>query len=643
MKFYVIFIVFSIFSTAKIIAQQTDEKKCFETIEKNADCFEHKITNCSTKFPKYDEAPDYKVRQYQAKIAFPITEESSRIWVKGSDSLNKVGIYDENNILVSKIHVLEKPFYTAIIDVEESYQSVIVKYANENYELINSKDTCKVFPKNLEFFTKKEDVFSMVFYGCFQPFYVNESNRKSDIIHDKNKPLNFLMRELFKDISNQKPLTYVPYKENKTNGILIQNPKILVATGDQVYTDAGYGYKTLLNHPLSAWAHTCNDPYPLLGHDDYSTHLNRCYQHFNSFECFNSVFSKLPSINVWDDHEIRDGWGSHGDEYNSDGTMNAFLKPYFELSRDAFLEHQFKLGPESRNISNINTALDQKFMVNGKAVFMFDLRTNRNICEGIVIDNDQMKRFIEWCKMVENDQEVIIISSIPFFYEQNGFAAKMAESLDQGELKDDLRDSWNYSVNKPQRDSIIEELIKLRTRNVKPIIVSGDVHIGGIISTWYKNKVTNKNERLCYEFIYSGLSHEKLGEARKSTSSHIIKRSEKVRVVDPTFKVGKDSVEIYPIYEFTRAKLNFGALQFDKDNLTVASLFTIGDKEKRLIRRRLKLDWKESFDDYMNRTTFPSHWYLIPWKWKAFRPPIVPYDIIYLDEYKRLKINEYGK
>lgn len=616
-------------------AQQASIDKNYECkIEnpENGDCKEGEIRNLTTTFPKTSPAGDYKVKGYLVKVAYPIVEDSSRVWVKGGDKLNKVQVFAINGKAISDVVTLKAPFHTALISLSAKHEKVNVKFAGSKQVLKNSDKILMAQPTNLKDLTQEDDEFSIMFYGCFQPFKVNQETGKSEVLHEGDT-LNYVIRQMFTAVAQERKFNYKPYEEKQfQKSKLLTNPKLLLGGGDQIYTDAGYAELDFKDHPLSAWAHKCSDPYPLLDTLEYAKHMNRCYLHFNSFDCFEKVQSILPSISTWDDHEIRDGWGSHGDEYDDNGNISSDLKPYYFLSRQAFIDHQYSLGPNVATKQTLvsNQSLAQQTKVNGVDVFVMDLRSNRNNCEKKTISDEQMNSFKEWCKNLEENKEVVIVSSIPFFYVANSVFTALAEDIYEGELRDDIIDSWVSEANKSQRDVIIQELIKLRQRNIRPIILSGDVHIGALITAWYKNPETDKYEKLCYEMISSGLSHESLGEARSGLSSSLRRRSRKVEKDDPALFV--NDIGVYPVFDFTRGRLNFGALKFKKEKSTIASLYVLGDNKEEITERELELSWNESYKNYRKRCDKPFLWYLIPWKWSEKKLPEVPYKTITVKE-----------
>jgi hypothetical protein len=547
----------------------------------------------------YFPAPqlDFSPSPYQARLAIPDNNSQIRIWVKGNQENRYVQLFDPGNLALGEPVQLVPPFYTATINAPIHADSIVVKFGNQEDNLKDSNNKKVIHTAKIK---AKEPAFSFLFYGCFQPFHVGDDGNPL-LLHNASNPLNYQMRQLFEDVGLEKELKFYPAgRDTLITGTMLSNPLLVIGTGDQVYVDAGYETRDFRDHALTGWAHSCKDPYPLLDNFSYLNHLDRCYRNFYSFRFYDKVFARLPSLNVWDDHEIRDGWGSHGDEYIlKTGKMAGDLRPYFNFAKQAYIEHQYALGTKADTDELIsgNKSLEQKIEINGVPIFAFDLRSHRDIHRNRVLDEGQMEAFRDWCQKVEEEKEVMIISSMPFFYKPNKPFNLLGRIFKPG-LRDDINDGWYSKYNRGQRNEILQEIIKLRNRNVQPIIISGDAHMGGMISAWYK-KPDSSRQRLCYEFIFSGLSHESLGEERSGYKITFRRRSDGRRVNDPTFPIGEYHVDY--IYEFIEGRLNFGGIQFEEGKKTIASLFIVGDDEDFLTERELVLEWDENFEEYLDQ------------------------------------------
>jgi hypothetical protein len=108
-------------------------------------------------------------------------------------------------------------------------------------------------------------------------------------------------------------------------------PDLLCGSGDQVYVEPGHDVYGAWGdaHPITAWT-VESRPRPRVGLTAFVAFLDEAYRRSWSFETLDEVLKTTPSVMTWDDHEIRDGWGSQGDEH-------VYLDTYYAAARDAFL------------------------------------------------------------------------------------------------------------------------------------------------------------------------------------------------------------------------------------------------------------------------------------------------------------------
>lgn len=605
--------------------------------------------NTKTSYP-HKAIMDYSPRNVFARVAYPLEDDNSRLWIKGNNKFDRAIIFSSDNTLISKDTIfLSPPFYTETVSIYSESNEVVVHFYNQQNKI-------KTIRTNLfqeSDFASLDNNYSIMFYGCFQPFKVDD-HKQSTIINSDDS-LNYHMREYFEKVSLGNSIEYKYWKRNdskpkkfRDKGLftsqLISEPKLVIGTGDQIYVDAGYKYTGNKNdtweqiyrdHPISAWGYLCCDPTPLLSPENYKMHLDKTYNAFNSFSTLDTVFRTLPSINVWDDHEIRDGWGSHGDEYDSKGIITDDLKPYYDLSRTAFIDHQWNIGSDN----TLEDDLSQIKSMNDLEIFAFDLRTFRNINDTTVLGVEQFNRFQDWCNTVRDNKTVIIVSSIPFFYGNTVWSEEQVLKLTECELLDDIKDSWGFNFN--ERNKILSELIKLRKRGVKPILVSGDVHVGAMTEIWYEplnlnNTRTDNSKVLCYELIASGLSHESLGEGQASMIRMVRDKSENQRWNDPTIRLSTDSVQIYPTTRISKPDLNFGAIEMKSDSLYL-HLYTTETRKKEnfFVQNTLFMDWDKSIeeDKSLRYTSFKQVLFnIFNWKTKTYTPAPV-------ETKKKIKLN----
>lgn len=582
------------------------------------------------KFPAYSsQIEDFNPKGFTARIAFPDPSSGkSRIWLKGSEDYTLAELYSGEK-MKRKVNLLA-PNYTHIEQCEEEETTV---------KFISGKDVAKtgvvkLYPKSKAWLDKENVPFSILVYGCFQPFEVMKEADGAAIatLPPSSSELgknNLLMRELFKTVSGHGSIKYYLQKRQKdpiSDNVIFPTgpevlspltaaPRMIIGTGDQIYTDAAYeGFNGSdgEDHPISGWNFK-RHPMPISkvkAIESFKVFLHKTYLNFYSFNALEYAHQKLPSLNVWDDHEIRDGWGSHGDEYkreNGQYKLASSLESYFRASREAYIAHQFLLGPSRPESSQ---SLHQIFEVGGKKGFAFDLRSHRNINEKKVVNEDQMQAFKAWCSQLHGNEEVIIVSSIPLFFDYSNTSKSLSELI-YG-ISDDKNDSWNSKYNRCQRNEVVEELISLRkTRKARPIILSGDVHVGALSEIWYtpfdkKGKtIIDSAQVLCYQLIASGLSHETLSKKVGAFASTLMFKSQAERKGDLDFQIVTQNGKGYlidPQIKKSPHELNFGAVEFNKDTTKIHLFFIEESEKKRKGKKGESVFWQNIMYTEWNKT-----------------------------------------
>jgi PhoD-like phosphatase len=542
-------------------------------------------TKTCTTFPTSSEGTDYAVKGFTVEAAFPLSDSLGRMLVKGSHTFKWFKAINTAGETVQAPQQLMPPNYTAIATLPTGNVQVLFSADGNLYDPKNSIAAACIDKRQ---FQQPDSVMSILLYGCFEPFEINKKNGEASLNKGKHNS-NYFMRNLFNKVALQKPIYYTETLRNNDSGRyefidhqekikapVLKNIKAILGTGDQVYVDAGYKNQKDKT-AISTWQ-IKEKPMPLVDSACYESHLNNMYMHFSSFNYLQEVFAQIPSFTMWDDHEIRDGWGSHGDEY-VDGVLTQPLKTFYNLSRRAFIEHQWAKGPTTpmqiENGVKENQSLHTAFAIGSKSCFMFDLRSERDINRYQAAGKQQMTDFKNWLQQLQQGEEIVIISSIPIFIRYYG-VTNLSGILD-AELKDDMYDGWDSKYNIAQRDSIVSWLLAARiNKNIKPYIVSGDIHTSGISEIWYDDESNNnlcfgesKKDRkvLAYEIIASGLNHETLnqGGLKEVINSKTKRAMKDLRVNDAMIQNITVNNQQYSVDNFFRAyqsKLNFGAIQF---------------------------------------------------------------------------------
>lgn len=292
---------------------------------------------------------------------------------------------------------------------------------------------------------------------------------------------------------------------------------VMIGGGDQIYNDRvmieteHFAEWTHLRNP----AHKHHAPFTNEMKEELETfYLNR-YAMWFSQGLFGMANSQIPMVNVWDDHDIIDGYGSYPDNFMKtpvfSGIGNVAFKYYMLFQHQSVSEETTKeepswvLGHEPGPY--IHQPSRSLFMHMGKHVAFLgvDCRTERMRDEILSIRTFDL--LLERCRkeiVEEETKHLIVLLGVPIAYPrlvwlENVLTSKAMDPIkalgragivkggflnkfDGGvEILDDLDDHWTASHHKQERNDLIKDLQDLAAeKSVRITILGGDVHLGAI-------------------------------------------------------------------------------------------------------------------------------------------------------------------
>ncbi len=256
------------------------------------------------------------------------------------------------------------------------------------------------------------------------------------------------------------------------------------------------------------------------------------YRYHWGFAPMQDVMRRFPHLGMWDDHEIRDGYGSEERDFTAG---NQAIK---QIAAQAAQEYLFDYSPILRSESTRNSAVDnhQAYVDNTLAAFIFDGRNSRDYGEdmpvpsevpilagalaglllggltgalagtvtgaalsaeivdiyrwnnpGEVVSDLQLQDFTAFCAHLKSQSQVkylMLGNSVPFIYILDFVESIAAESAiaatETGkEMRDDLRDSWHSPANRRQLSQLLDILKDLHQArpDLEMVNLSGDIHL----------------------------------------------------------------------------------------------------------------------------------------------------------------------
>lgn len=216
-------------------------------------------------------------------------------------------------------------------------------------------------------------------------------------------------------------------------------------------------------------------------------------------EPFARMLAEVPSIMMWDDHDIFDGWGSYPEDIQTCDVYEGIFriaKKYFSLLQIRG-ENSTLLSPDGDHF-----AMATQFR--GYNILSLDHRSERTRSQ--VMSQTQWKSINDYLAKSCNEGDLLVLSAVPVVYRDFSLAEKAFEATPwEEELTDDLKDHWRAKEHQGERLRLVMRLLEnAKRRNGKTVVLSGDVHIGcmGVI----RDDIDTTQIRI-HQVVSSGIVH----------------------------------------------------------------------------------------------------------------------------------------
>ncbi|KAL4913362.1 hypothetical protein BDW62DRAFT_165970 [Aspergillus aurantiobrunneus] len=312
---------------------------------------------------------------------------------------------------------------------------------------------------------------------------------------------------------------------------------VMIGGGDQIFndkvtTDSGHFQDWLKIKDASEKYETPLNPE---FKDELENSYLENYSRWFSQGLFSLANSQIPMVNIWNDHEILEGFGSYPDEFMSSavisGLGNLAFKYYMLFQHHSVPEEteadepSWILGAEPGPY--INQHSRHLFMSLGNGLFLLglDCRTER-MCDEIISERtsdliwDRCHR-----EIVRGEaKHLIVLLSIPVAYPRVAMVKNILNSRQSlgkagllgglvnrhGAKVEIFDDHWTAKHHKSERKYLIEDLQDLAAeKSVRVTILSGDVHLAAV-GQFYSNPNLNiskdKDYRYMPNIISSGIA-----------------------------------------------------------------------------------------------------------------------------------------
>jgi hypothetical protein len=190
------------------------------------------------------------------------------------------------------------------------------------------------------------------------------------------------------------------------------------------------------------------------------------------------VLACIPSVMMWDDHEIFDGWGSYSEEEQTSPMFRAI----FEAARTCFVLFQLQSDPRVPSWPTLPGAggFDALFRIRDMALVVIDLRSERS--QRQVMSPQSWNAVFDAIDGSRGLRHLLVMSSIPVVHPDLAFLEQALGLIPgmQG-IEDDLHDQWLSYLHRVERLRLVHRLLDFAAaQGTRVTILSGDVHVAAL-------------------------------------------------------------------------------------------------------------------------------------------------------------------
>ena len=355
---------------------------------------------------------------------------------------------------------------------------------------------------------------------------------------------------------------------------------VMIGGGDQLYMDAAvrdtqlFGNWIRMKNP----EHKHKAPFTPEMQDELDNFYLHRYAMWFSQGLFAMAASQIPMVNLWDDHDIIDGFGSYPHRLMAAGVftgLGAVAFKYYMLFQHQSVSAETSVEEESWVLGAspgpyINELSRSVFLDMGQHVKFLgiDCRTERTRDE--IVSQETYDILFDRCEqeLVRGEtKHLIVLLGVPIAYPRLNFLENVLTSrvmdpvkavgrigllggfvnkFDGGvEILDDLDDHWTAKHHKGERNWLIQELQSFAAeKSVRITILGGDVHLGAIGQFYTPRKLgiaKDKDHRYMPNVISSAI----VNTPPPTVMADILNRRNKVHHLD----AGTDE-DLIPMFDY---------------------------------------------------------------------------------------------
>jgi PhoD related phosphatase len=213
-----------------------------------------------------------------------------------------------------------------------------------------------------------------------------------------------------------------------------------------------------------------------------------------------ALLASIPSVMMWDDHDIFDGWGSWPEERQGCPVFQgvfAVARQYFALFQLAALPNRLPEGFGDPGGGHYGCA----FRAGPVGIVAPDLRSERT--RGRIMGEAGWRAFEAALNDLAGCRHVLVMSSVPLVNADMTWLERLyVAAPGHSDLEDDLRDQWQSFGHRDEWRRILAYLVAFSARTgARVTALSGEIHLGAL------GVVEGKGGVRVHQLTSSGIVH----------------------------------------------------------------------------------------------------------------------------------------
>lgn len=254
---------------------------------------------------------------------------------------------------------------------------------------------------------------------------------------------------------------------------------LLLMGGDQIYADQLWEKVPELRqfNELPRHERVVREPGPALA-DDLPRFFATTYCDRFSQVAAAQAMASIPTLMMWDDHDIFDGWGSYSDEEQ----VSPVFRAIFAAARTCFVLFQLQSGLDRPSWPMLpgSGGFNAFFQIRDLGLLILDLRSERS--QHQVLSPQSWTIVFEALDAARGLKHLLVMSSIPVVHpDMSSLERSFGIVPGQQDLEDDLHDQWSSYLHKLERLRLVHRLLDFSAmQGTRVTILSGDVHVAAL-------------------------------------------------------------------------------------------------------------------------------------------------------------------